>query len=232
MSDLGDRMKDYENRFRHKLNRRCPTILRIDGRAFHTFTRHTKKPFDMDIIKAMRQTTEHLCKNIDNCVFAYTQSDEISLLLIDFKTHDTQSWFDYNLQKICSLSASMATGYFNRYFLFGENINQIANFDSRAFQIADPDEVANYFLWRYRDWARNSVSMLARAHYSHKELHQKNVSDMHEMLHQKGVNWNNQPNVVKNGTRFYKSGREWVQIVSEWDSQEYIRKLAEYSNYE
>jgi tRNA(His) guanylyltransferase len=228
--ELGDRMKDYENRFRYKLNRRTPTILRIDGRAFHTFTRGMNRPFDYDLINLMTQTTEYLCKNMDNCVLAYTQSDEISLLLIDFKTHDTQSWFDYNLQKITSLSSSMTTGFFNLYGF--PKWNKIANFDSRAFQIADPDEVANYFLWRNRDWSRNSVSMLARSLYPHKELHKKNVPEMHEMCYAKGINWADLPDSAKNGTWLRKIDRSWAQVTSQWDNSEYIRKLAEYSNYE
>ena len=115
--ELGTRMKQYyENISKTKLMRRCPVAIRIDGKAFHTFTRGFKKPFDEILIKSMQQTMLYLCENIQGCVLGYTQSDEITLILQDYKTLTTDAWFDYEVQKICSISASMATMAFNRYF--------------------------------------------------------------------------------------------------------------------
>lgn len=219
-------MKNYENRFRYYLNRRIPTILRLDGRSFHTLTRKCVKPFDFNLIGDMQGTMKFLCREIDGCVLGYTQSDEISLLLIDYKRHDTQGWFDYNLQKIVSLAASMATGYFNSI----RKYDRIAQFDCRAFQLADPDEVGNYFTWRVRDWNRNSVSMLAQSLYSHKKLHKKNVAEMQEMCFQKGCNWADQPNVIKNGTFYLREDNK--EVVEQWDYRSWIRNKAEYSNWE
>lgn len=115
--DLGKRMKEYyEQISKTKLMRRCPVVLRIDGRAFHTFCRSFDKPFDNILIKTMQDTMKYLCENIGGCVLGYTQSDEISLLLIDYKKLDTAAWFDYEVQKLCSISASMATLAFNKFF--------------------------------------------------------------------------------------------------------------------
>ena len=115
--ELGKRMKEYyENIPKIKLMRRTPVIIRIDGKAFHTFTRGFKKPFDEILIKSMQETTNYLCENIQGCVLGYTQSDEISLLLVDYKNLNSSAWFDYEVQKICSISASMATMAFNKSF--------------------------------------------------------------------------------------------------------------------
>lgn len=115
--DLGKRMKEYyEQISKTKLMRRCPVVLRIDGRAFHTFCRSFNKPFDDILVKTMQDTMKYLCENIEGCVLGYTQSDEISLLLIDYKKLDTTAWFDYEVQKLCSISASMATLAFNKFF--------------------------------------------------------------------------------------------------------------------
>ena len=113
---LGDRMKQYESRNQYWLQRRTPVIVRVDGKAFHTFTRGFQKPFDEVLGNAMVRTMEYLCKNIQGCVFGYTQSDEITLLLIDYQTFETDAWFDYEVQKMCSIAASMATMRFNKAF--------------------------------------------------------------------------------------------------------------------
>ena len=115
--DLGIRMKEnYENRSKTKLIRRMPVAIRIDGKAFHSFTRGFKRPFDDVLIKTMQETTKYLCENIQGCVFGYTQSDEITLILVDYSKLDSQAWFDYEVQKLTSISASMATMAFNKFF--------------------------------------------------------------------------------------------------------------------
>lgn len=108
--DLGLRMKTfYEQIPKTKLMRRCPVLIRIDGKAFHTFTRGFKRPFDEILIKSMQETTKYLCENIQGCVLGYTQSDEITLVLVDYKKLNSSAWFDYEVQKMCSIAASMAT---------------------------------------------------------------------------------------------------------------------------
>ena len=114
---LGDRMKNYyENRAKTFLVRRMPIIIRLDGKAFHTFTRGFVKPFDKRMLETMQEVTLELCKNIQGCVLGYTQSDEITLVLVDYNALDTDAWFDYSVEKMCSVSASMCTLYFNRIF--------------------------------------------------------------------------------------------------------------------
>lgn len=199
---LGDRMKErYEDRTRYSLPRRTYTIIRLDGKAFHTFTRGYEKPYSDLIVKWMDATAIELCKNIQGVKFAYTQSDEISLLLTDFENRMTEAWFDGNIQKIVSIAASIATTAFNKAkflddynihteFAFENEILFTANFDARVFTIPDRVEVANYFIWRQQDAVRNSVQMLAQSLYSHKELQGKNSSQLQELTFQKGKNWN------------------------------------------
>ena len=116
-TDLDIRMKNYEKVTDQKLIRRMPVLIRIDGRAFHTFTKGFNKPFDDILINAMKETTKYLCENVQNCVLGYTQSDEISLLLVDYKELDTQTWFDNRIQKIVSNTAALATDKFKEAFI-------------------------------------------------------------------------------------------------------------------
>jgi tRNA(His) guanylyltransferase len=191
--NLGDRMKGYEDIWRNTLPERLPVIIRLDGRAFHSYTRDAERPYDQLLMNAMDNVAMELCGEAGNCVLAYIQSDEISLLLTQ-KSKDSQPWFANNVQKMTSVSASLASVRMTLespgVFLVKADkpVLRPAQFDARAF-IIPPHEVVNYFIWRQQDWIRNSVQMLARAHYSHKQLDNKSQSDMHEMLHQKGVNW-------------------------------------------
>lgn len=118
-TDLAKRMKTYEAVSKTTLVRRMPVIVRIDGKSFHTFTRGFEKPFDEVLMTAMKKTMKYLCREIQGCVLGYTQSDEITLVLIDYKKLDSSAWFDNEVQKICSVAASMATMAFNKYFLDG-----------------------------------------------------------------------------------------------------------------
>ena len=228
---LGDRMKGYENISRIYLTRRTPIIIRIDGKAFHSFTSGFARPFDDVLIKSMQDTAKYLCENVMGCKLAYTQSDEISLLLVDYEKIETQAWFDNNLQKIVSVAASMATMAFNK--AFEDNIinyidshinidgslkdglfeytdtllkakNKGAMFDARAF-ILPREEVCNYFIWRQQDATRNSIQMVAQSNFSHKELQGKSCNVLQDMLHeQKGINWNDYPTVYKRGSCIIK----------------------------
>lgn len=206
--DLGNRMKEnYENRSKTYLVRRTPVIIRLDGKAFHTFTKGLRKPFDDILIKTMQETAKYLCKNIQGCKIAYTQSDEITLLLTDYEKLTTDAWFDYNVQKMCSISASMATLAFNMFFkknvdreydneygyedgkIYYSKLNK-ALFDARAFNIPK-EEVCNCFIWRQQDATRNAVEMVGHANFSTKELHKVNCNQIQEKLWQeKGINFN------------------------------------------
>lgn len=194
VDSLGDRMKlFYEDRSRYKLTRRVPVIMRLDGRAFHTLLRVARKPYDMGVIYAMQDTAMHLIEQIQGAKCAYVQSDEISILITDYDKLSTEAWFDYNIQKMCSIAASMASVYFTQHY------REDANFDCRVFNIPK-EEVINYFRWRYKDWLRNSLQMLAQSLYSHRELHGQKAASLHDMCMAVGHNWNDEKPVCKNGS--------------------------------
>jgi tRNA(His) guanylyltransferase len=196
---LGDRQKQYERAFQHVLPNRMPVIIRVDGRAFHTLTSGSPKPWDFDFIDAMDWTAMALCDEIQGAELAYVQSDEISVLVMGYKTLQSQPWFGNELPKMLSASAAIASVHFSKAFC------RLATFDSRAFVVPE-DDVCNYFIWRQKDWERNSLNMLCGVHYSHSEMHGKTNADRHEMLHAKGVNWNDLPTRLKRGRVIRKSG--------------------------
>lgn len=250
--DLGVRMKTfYEQIPKTKLMRRCPVAIRIDGKAFHTFTRGFHKPFDEVLIKSMQETMKYLCENIQGCVLGYTQSDEITLILVDYKKLTSSAWFDYEVQKICSIAASMATMAFNNIFskyvkefdlelayndngidteenrklweIYKKAINKGAMFDARCFNIPK-EEVTNLVYWRQLDASRNSIQMVGQANFSHKELQNKSCNDIQDMLMiQKGINWNDLPTYQKRGSCCVK--REfWVD---KNDGEEFSKEYQE-----
>ena len=210
---LGDRMKNnYENISRYYLTRRMPVIARLDGRAFHTFTRGFKKPFDDILVKTMQETMTYLCENIQGCVLGYTQSDEISLVLVDYAELTTDAWFGNNLQKMCSVSASMATMAFNKFFYnnmpadeensgtYYKALEKGAMFDSRVFTIPK-EEVCNALIWRQQDATRNSILSVGQANFNQKELHGQSCNSIQDMLMtQKGINWNDYATTLKRGS--------------------------------
>lgn len=203
LKSLGDRIKEnYENRSRYKLARRTPVIMRLDGKAFHTLTKKCDKPFDSYFIEIMNKTSLFLLKEIQGAKCSYTQSDEISILITDFDRFETEAWFDYNIQKMTSVAAGLASSYFTRNNII---LFSLAIFDCRVFNIPK-EEVVNYFLWRQKDWYRNSLQMYARSIFSHKELLNKNHAEIHEMIHNKERNWSTDlQDYEKNGTFYFKT---------------------------
>jgi tRNA(His) 5'-end guanylyltransferase len=194
--DLGRRMKqDYEDALRLVLPRRSYVVIRIDGRGFHTFTKNLERPYSRQLADALDQAALALCQEMIGCRFAYGQSDEYSFLLTDFEKETAPLWFDGNVQKIVSVSASLFTAYFNRAF----PSDNIAAFDSRVLVISQKAEVEKYFLWRQLDASANSINMLASAHYTHAELVGKSNTEKHEMLFAKGINWAKQASDFKRG---------------------------------
>ena len=221
--ELGMRMKEfYEEVPKTRLVRRMPVAIRIDGKAFHTFTRGFKRPFDEVLGKSIRETMKYLCENIQGCVLGYTQSDEITLILVDYQNLNSCAWFDYEVQKVCSIASSMATMAFNKFFTKNVNyfemthehdntINEYcttlvnaaekgAMFDARCFNIPK-EEVCNLIYWRQLDATRNSIQMVGQANFSHKELQKKSCNMIQEMLFaEKGINWNDYPTYLKRGS--------------------------------
>lgn len=188
---LGDRMKLYERAQMAVMPMRMPVILRVDGKNFHAATRGLERPFDHEFMRLMDETAIRLCEQAQGAVFAYVQSDEISVLLHNYKRLNSGSWFDNEVQKIVSVGAGIASSYLTEAW-------KPVVFDARAFVIPEA-EVCNYFIWRQQDTTRNSVQMAARAVYSHKQVYGKNNGEMQDMLHEKGINWNDYPIGCKRG---------------------------------
>jgi tRNA(His) 5'-end guanylyltransferase len=206
--ELGERMKgQYEDRTRFSVPRRTYTIIRLDGKAFHTYTKNLTKPFDQALADDMDAAVISMMRDVQGAQFAYVQSDEISILLTDFAQPTTSAWFDGNVQKVASVSASLITAAFNRIrwkrmieengfreeldspsnvldatSFINDTAKNIAYFDSRIFTIPDRMEVMNYFIWRNQDCMRNAVSMIAQSKFPHKQLQGKSTLEMVHML--------------------------------------------------
>src|SRR5579862_4213450 len=226
---LGERMKSqYEHRTRFFVPRRTYTVIRLDGKAFHTYTKGLNKPFDSGLYEDMDNAIIAMLPHIQGAVFAYTQSDEISVLVTDFATPTTSAWFDGNIQKIVSVSSSIITTEFNQ-LRFSRKAKEwcsplwdtsgipTAYFDSRVFTIPDRIEVMNYFIWRNQDCARNAVSMVAQSKFSHKELQGKSTAQMQEMLFQShGINWSEYREDWKNGRLIVKEEYQAEVPTNQW----------------
>lgn len=254
--ELGKRMKEfYEAIPKTKLVRRMPVAIRIDGKAFHTFTRGFQKPFDEVLGNAMVRTMEYLAKNIQGCVFAYQQSDEITLLLVDYKQLNSEAWFDYQVQKMCSIAASMATMAFNRYFneefnkwfdkastcehthsmsigdwnlyhAYAKSIEKGAMFDARVFSIPK-EEATNLVYWRQLDATRNSIQMVGQAKFSHNELQGKSCNMIQDMLlTQRDINWNDYPTRWKRGVAWKRSvGVDYNMPILKGEDRKYVDEV-------
>lgn len=223
-------MKLYEANVDHKLIRRTPVIVRIDGKAFHTFTKRFDRPFDELFMKAMHETAKVLCERIQSCKLAYTQSDEISLLLTDYESLQTRPWFDNRIQKICSIAASIATLAFNRAFerlvdeissthaaekvaMYRNAIRMGGLFDARVYNVPK-DDVTNYFLWRQNDATRNSILSIGQANFTYKELQNKSCNEIQEMLFtQRGINWNEYAPKYKRGVCVIRTEEMFGDII-------------------
>ena len=223
-NELNARIKSfYEEPVKTRLTRKIPVILRMDGKAFHTFTRGFKKPFDPIMRETMMETMKALCENIQGCVFGYEQSDEITLVLTDFENENSSAWLDYETQKMCSIAASMTTLYFNK--IFSEKVKNLCNsneedekyidtmmtavekgamFDARCFSVPKLS-VYDVILARQIDASKNSISSVGRTYFSTSELRNKNTSKVQDMLMMyHGVNWNNFATEEKRGSCCYK----------------------------
>lgn len=220
---FGDRMKSYEDVNRFYLTRRTPLIIRVDGKSFHTFTKkaHFQKPFDKTMMTAMIATGKGLIDEIQGAKLVYIQSDEISVLATDYDSLETSAWFDKNLQKMVSVSASVATASFNRYMLkevikpfdLGDGL-----FDSRAFTLPK-EEVCNYFIWRQKDATRNSIQGLGQSLLPHKSIMGLNNDELQEkMFQEKQINWNDLDVWKKRGICLYKR-----QVTKNIDGQDCVR---------
>jgi len=193
--ELGNRMKfNYEEVYKIRLPHRLPLIIRIDGKSFHTWTKHCQKPFDLKLINAMQQIAIEMFKHSSGCKLAYGQSDEISFLFNNFENLTTEPWFLNELQKIVSVTASIASAKLSKYY----QSEDIPIFDARAF-VLPVEEVENYFIWRQQDAERNSLSSYCHSFFTSKELNGKNKDERHEMLQKINKDWYNLNIYIKRG---------------------------------
>lgn len=205
VSSLGTRMKEYEELTRVVLPKQYYTILRLDGRAFHTYLSKAVKPFDMDFVEDMAWLTRKLCAEISGTTLAYTQSDEISILIQNLKP-ETEPWFRGQVQKMVSVAAAAASGYMSVRRLDRDHIEEHrpVMFDARVFNLPSLAEVNNYFMWRQQDTKRNAVSMAAHAAFSHRSLQGKNTPQMITMLADRGIDFYEYPLTVRQGILTYR----------------------------
>ena len=222
-TSLGDRMKEYEWVTKSYIMRRTPTIIRVDGNAFHKFTKRLSVDLDPTesygpghkFHASMINAAFAVFANMQNCVFAYTQSDEISFLLRDWDKHETQQWFGGGLQKMASIAAGMTTAKFIHSFNNEFDFYPHVWFDARVFNLPYY-EVDNYFIWRQQDATRNAIQMIARKHFSHKELIGKSGSEIQEMLfHKYDCNFNDYATWKRRGTAIYKDNDGMIKIDEE-----------------
>ena len=223
-------MKKHEATTRYLLPRRTYTILRVDGRAFHTWTRGLRKPYDREFIECMDAAAVALCEQVAGAQFAFVQSDEVSLLAADFAEVTTEPWFDAGVQKWASVGASIATMAFNaRVVAFMAQTDPTAvgkkrptaTFDGRVFPMPDLVEVENYFVWRQQDAERNSVQMMAQAYESHRRLAGKNRTAQLEIIQAAGDDWAGHPGRFRHGAVVCRSDhREAGHDLGKQPSQE------------
>jgi tRNA(His) guanylyltransferase len=217
MQSLEDRMKGYENIWRTAMPKRLPVAVRVDGRAFHTFTRGMDKPYDEILAKSMEATLLALCKEIEGAVIGYWQSDEITIILRNDQTFETQAWFDNSVQKCASMAAAIATRAFNRAFLelsepqaekYAKQRKTLALFDARVF-ILPKEEACNCLLWRQQDAIRNSIEGTAQANFPQKAINGLDCEALKAKLSkEKGIDWDTLPPVRKWGECALKEDAE------------------------
>jgi tRNA(His) 5'-end guanylyltransferase len=221
-SDLSKRIRSYEDVTRSYLYKKLPVIIRVDGKSFHKLTSFLNKPYDLRFISAMDLTALEACQAFQCCKFAYLQSDEISFLLSDLDTPQTEMWFNGDIRKICSISAAMVSVSFT-------HILEVAGlFDSRVFNLP-MHEVENYFIERQKDAVRNSIQGYAQSFFSHKQLHKLNCKQLQEkMFADAGFNWDKIDTSFKRGRCVIKnSDGNWIvdnEIPIFTQDREYIRK--------
>jgi tRNA(His) 5'-end guanylyltransferase len=200
---LGDRMKFYESNGagEQRLIPMVPALARLDGKAFHTFTRGLQRPYDQRLSDLMVETTKFLVD--ETCAkIGYTQSDEITLLWLT-SGYNSEIYFDGRIQKLVSVLAAKCSVFFNSKLpsTIPEKAGAYPVFDCRVWNVPNETEAVNALIWRQNDATRNSISMAAQTHFSHNQLHEKSCDEMQEMLFkEKGINWNNYPTFFKRGT--------------------------------
>lgn len=240
--DLGDRMKQYEKACETYMLSRLPVIVRVDGKGFSKFTKKIKaeKPFDETFSNVMSEALKNTASKIEGCVFAYTQSDEMTFVIKNDQSNESTPWFGNRVQKICSVVASMVTAEFNREMIRFTDFSNLAYFDARVFVLPSWQEAINCLVWRQNDAVKNSIS--CSCYYevakkigkktARKMMHGLNQKKQQELLFQEtGINWNNYPVRFKRGTGCYRVTKEMARngntfMRSSWELDEELPVFA------
>lgn len=236
--NLEDKCLYYRSLTDYRLLPKSYVIVMLDGRSFSKIIKNKyEKPFDDKFIRFMNETARYLCQNVANCKFAYVQSDEISLLLSDFDSTDTDSFFGYRLCKLQSIIASMASAKFNHLITLDlldtpcsqDDMKQLIQnqklieFDCRAWNVPNDNEMFAWFLYRQNDCIKNSKQQTAQAYLSHKELNGLNTDEQIKLLKdEKGIEWESFSDNKKYGRFIYK---ELVEYHNEELNIDYNRKV-------
>lgn len=239
---LGDRMKEYENITRFSLPKRTYTIIRVDGKSFSKFTKGMERPFDDKLIDLMNYTAKTLCESIQGAKLGYVQSDEITILIYN-EEYTAEDWFKGVLQKMCSISAAIATSAFTRALLASDFPDHIKSrntlFDSRVFTISTKEEVHNCFLWRQLDATRNSVQSCGQQWIGKSKLHGVKTSGIKKLLkelNEDNKDWDKLHTKYKVGRAIVKqtvtlNGPNGEYIRNQWIIDEEMPLLTENKNY-
>lgn len=217
-----DRLKALEKQYRTVLPDNSYAVIRVDGKGFSRYTRGLDRPFDAKFTADMQATALFLCENVEGAQAAYTQSDEISVIISDLTGSRTQRWFGGQIQKIVSTTAALATAKFNR---LRPEVDELAVFDGRTHHLDGQDGVLEYLRWRQADAVRNSVGMLASHHFSHKKLTGVSVPQRKEMLAERGALWDDLSTEVRQGS--YISREQRARTVSFLDGRDGKTKTLE-----
>lgn len=229
---LGDRIKRYESISEHYFIPKTPIIIRCDGKAFHTKVKEwgCQRPFDQTLINCMFESAKEVAKQMQGCKALYAQSDEVTFVLTDDYSLETQQWFGGRQNKIESVTAAMMTAFFNKNWMVSTYYDGYddmeayspAIFDARAFQCPKED-VANVFVWRVKDWERNSLSMFCNQYFTPKELHGQGRADQHEMLYKIDHNWATEcTDQQKNGSWHSPGKPDKFDLTNYYDIDNYI----------
>jgi Uncharacterized conserved protein len=211
---LKQKCEYYRSLTDYKLMPNTYVLAMVDGHRFSKLIKNKfDKPFDDLFIKMMNETAKYLCENIQGVKFAYTQSDEISIVITDFDTPMTDSYFSFRLCKMQSLIAAMATAKFNQMYAklandykgfglkkFDMKEYPTYTFDCKVWTVPIANDAYAWFLYRQTDCIKNSKAQTAQTYLSHKELVGLTSDEMIAKLkNEKGIDWYDFENGKKYG---------------------------------
>lgn len=220
---IKEKCKKAQKLFDYKLDCNKPIIVHIDGKNFSKMIKNKfEKPFDKEFIDMMNNTAKFICQNVQGVKLAYTQSDEITLIITKSST-DSEIFFGGRLCKLQSVIAALATSEFNRHFIRRQVFDKddwsnvqvrdldqelldmkMTQFDCKAWNVDTLYDAILWLLFRNIDCVRNSKQQAAQTYLSHKALEKLDTDkQIAKLLEEKNIDWNQYPDNMKYG-RFIK----------------------------